>query len=508
MHGSTVLVASFMHESNTFSTEPTSLSTFRAAEERGQAVIDAHRGANSEIGGAIEAAEAAGATLVPSVATSATPGGVVTREAFETYRDEIADAAREHADELDAVFLALHGAMVPEGGDDGEGPVIQSVREAVGPDVPIAVTLDFHGNVTQEMLDADILVAYETYPHVDMAETGQHATELLLSAVGGEISPTMAIERPPVFATGANSDTSELPMAALMERANELESQEGVLKVNVMPGFLRADIPIAGFSVPVVTDDDPDLARRVAREMAAVVWEHREGFTVSHPTPAEAVGTTADLIAAGETADGPIVLGDVGDNPGGGAAGDETAILREFLDQGLENVGIAMMHDPAAVSACVDAGTRETATIDLGGHKPDSWTDPIEDLTGYVKTITDGRYVRTGPMKTGRQQDFGRCVLFQCGADRGVNVIVTEQRHQPYDTELWRHVGVQPERLDAIAVKSSNHYRGAYEPIASRVIPVDSPGLNVVDPARLDYERVRRPIFPVDEMSDDDYPDW
>ena len=503
------MVASFMHESTTFSETRTDLETFRETEEYGEDVVDAHRGTNSELGGVITAAEAADAELLPAVSTAATPGGLVTEEAFEHYADEITDVARANADDIDAVVLALHGAMVPEGADDGEGLLVQAVRKVVGPTVPIAVTLDFHGNVTERMLEnADALVAYETYPHVDMADTGQRATELVLDAAVGETSPEMAVERPPVLATGANSDTSHQPMADLMARAEELEEREGVLKVNVMPGFFRADIPDAGFSVPVVTDGDPALARTVAREMAESIWDRREGFAVARPSPEEAVAKAMRAVADGTTDEGPVVLADVGDNPGGGAPADETALLRELLENGAENAGVAIIRDPDVVADCVDAGVREWVSVDLGGKSADAWTDPIADLPCYVKAITDGSFVKTGPMETGRPRDYGTTVLLQCGEDRGVNAVVTERRHQPYDAELWRHVGIQPERLDIVAVKSSNHYRGAYEPIASRIVPVDSPGLNVVDPARLDYEHLRRPIFPIDEMEDDAYPNW
>jgi len=503
----TVMVASFMHESTTFSEERTDLDTFRETEDYCEAVLDSHRGTNTEVGGAMEIAESTGAELLPAVSTHATPGGLVTTEAFEHYVDEIVDVARVNADVIDGVVLACHGAMVPEGSDDGEGRLIQAVHDVVGPDVSIAVTLDFHGNVTEAMLDiADALVAYETYPHVDQGECGKRAMQFVLDTASGEISPVMAIERPPVLATGANSDTSDQPMADLMARARALEKRDGVLKVNVMPGFFRADIPDAGFSVPVVTDDDPDLARDVAREMAEFVWDRREGFAVDRPSPDEAVEETIEAIADGSTGEGPVVLADVGDNPGGGAPGDETALLREFLDKDVENAGVAMIHDPEVVAASVETGVGETMTVDLGGKSRDTWTDPLADLSCYVKAITDGTFVKTGPMETGRVRNYRTTVLLQCG-DPGVNVVVTERRHQPYDAELWRHVGIQPERLDTVAVKSTNHYRGAYEPIASRIIPVDSPGLNVVDPARLEYERIRRPIFPLDEMADNAYPD-
>ena len=508
MVNETVLLAQLSHESNTFSKVLTERTDFQNRwEHEGDAVIRALSGTNTVVGGVVDIAEEEDLTLLPSLATEAEPGGRVAADVYETYVDHIVADAREHVDEIDGVLLALHGAMVPEGRDDGEGPLIQAVREVVGPDVPIVVTLDLHGNISEAMLEADGLVAFETYPHVDMRKTGHRAMDVLLPAARGETTPTMAIERPPVLAPGPNANTSEPPMADLEARARELEAREGVLRVNVMPGFYRADIPIAGFSIPVVTDDDPALAREVAREMAELVWEVRDGFIPEYPGPADAVAEAKRLVADGETVDGPVVVADVGDNPGGGSPGDETSVLAELLEQDVSNAGFAFIRDPEAVDTCVSAGVGETVSVEIGGKSPDSSTDPVP-VDGYVKSITDGVFQNTGPMQTGATVRLGRTVLLECGSDRSIRLVVAENRKQPWDAELWRHVGVQPERLDVIVVKSANHYRGDYDPMASHVLPVDSPGLNNIDPAKYDFERIRRPMFLLDEMTDDDYPDW
>lgn len=514
MTGETILVAQFSHESNTFARTRTDREDFRNQFERyGRDLVDTFRDTNTEIGGVVDVAERDDLNLVPSVATTAEPGGRVVTETYDHYVDHIVADAREYADDLNGVLLALHGSMVPKNGDDGEGPLIRAVQDVVGPEVPVVATLDLHANVTESMLEADALVAYETYPHVDMRETGRRAMEILLPAIRGEVAPTIAIERPPVLAPGPNANTNDNPMADLEARARNLESRDGVLKVNVVLGFYRADVPAAGFSVPVVTDGDPDLAREIAREMATTVWEEREGFVADHPGPAEAVAEAKRLVEDGATADGPVVLADVGDNPGGGAPGDETAVLRELLDQGVENAGVALVRDPAAVETLAAAGVGETVTLELGGKSADSWTNPVA-LGWYVKAITDGAYANTGPMQTGAPVNLGRAVLVETGDDRGapgadggVRIVVVENRTQPWDAELWRHVGVPPERLDVAVVKSANHYRGDYEPLSSRVIPVDSPGLNCIDPGGLDHDRIRRPMFPLDEVTDA-YPDW
>lgn len=513
MTGERVLVGSFVHETNTFASTPTTREEFRERRAyAGDEMFERLRGTNSEVGGVVEVADEEGLDLVPTVAASATPGGVVAREAYEQYTGEIVAGAREHADDLDGVLLPLHGAMVPEGMDDGEGPLVSRVREAVGPDVPVVVTLDLHGNVTDELVAAaDALVAYRSYPHVDMGETGRRGARLLVRAMRDEVEPAMAIARPPMLAFGPLQNTRDGPMAAVMARARELEERDRVLAANVLPGFHAADVPSMGFSVPVVADGDPAAAEAAARELATFVWKSRERFVGDYPEPEAAVAEAERLAADREAGDhgdgdGPVVLADVGDNPGGGGAADGTTVLRAMLDQGVENAGFAILRDPEVVEHCVAAGVGERVAVDLGGKTDDLHGEPIRDLDGYVAAITDGEFVNTGPMATGTENHLGRTVRLECGTGDGIAVVVTENRLQPLDAEIWRHVGVQPERLAVLAVKSTNHYRADYEPMASHVLPVDSPGLSAMNPARYDYDRIRRPQFPLDAMADDDYP--
>jgi microcystin degradation protein MlrC len=505
-----VLIGEFAHESNTFASAPTTREHFRERREYvGDVMLDELRDTNTAVGGAIEVADSDEVDLVPTLSASAGPGGVVAADAYEHYTDAIVARAREHADEIDGVFLALHGAMVPDGMDDGEGPLLSRVREAVG-ETPIVATFDLHGNVTDEMVAAaDALVACETYPHVDMDATGRRAMELLGQFADGEADPVMHVERPPVLPLGPLQNTREGPMTDVMARARELESRESILKVNVFPAYHMADIPEMGFSVPVVADGDPAAAREAARDLAQFVWDRRESFVADFPTPEEAVREASDLVADGVAEDGPVVLADVGDNPGGGAAADSTAMLRALLDQGVTaDAGVALMRDPEVVDACADAGVGERVTVTMGAKTDEHHGTPIEGLEGYVAAITDGQFRNTGPMGTGTRNDLGRAVRLQCGPADNVTVIVTENRLQPLDAEIWRHVGVQPERLDVLVVKSTNHFRADYEPMASEVIVVDSPGLSAIDVSRFDHRRIPRPQFPLNEMVDDDYPDW
>jgi microcystin degradation protein MlrC len=333
----------------------------------------------------------------------------------------------------------------------------------------------------------------------------------------GEIDPVMRVERPPVLPMGPKQNTRDGPMAEVMSRARAFEERPEVLKVNVLPGFHQADVPSMGFSIPVVATT-PAAATGVARELAEHVWERRHDFLGDYPDPEAAVSTAKRLIAAREGegegegkatgSRGPVVLADVGDNPGGGGAADGTTVLRELLDQDLTNAGFAIVRDPAAVRRCVEAGVGERVVLDLGGKTDDLHGDPIEDLDGYVRALTDGEFVNTGPMGTGSENHLGRTVHLRCGHEDGVSVLVTENRLQPLDAEIWRHAGIQPERLDVLVVKSTNHFRADYEPMASEVIPINSIGLVSMDPRAFEFERARRPQFPIDDMDDDAYPDW
>lgn len=510
MGSPTVFVAELSHETNTFSDEPTGRKQFQERREYfGDEVLEEFDGTNTTIGGAMEIAEREGVDLRPSVAAAAMPSGRVTADAYEFYTGRVVTDLREIADELDGVFLSLHGAMVQEGGVDGEGPLIEVVRKVVGPNVPIVVTLDLHGNITDRMIDAaDALVAFESYPHTDMGPTGRRAMSLLLETVAGQLDPVMRIERPPVLPYGPKQNTRDGPMAEVMSIARELEDRDGVLKVNVLPGFHQADIPLMGFSIPVVADSSEIIARDAARELAETVWDRRDEFVAAFPEPEEAVSQALELTEADVTEDGPVVLADLGDNPGGGGATDGTTVLRELIDQEVKNSGFALIHDPKVVAQAVNAGVGERIIATLGGKKDNLHGDPIEDLELYVKAITDGQFRNTGPMGTGTRNNLGQAIRARIGGEDGVEVILVENRIQPLDAEVWRHMGIQPERLDVLVVKSTNHYRADYEPMASEVIPVDTPGLVAVNPGRFEYEHIERPKFPIDDMDDAAYPDW
>ena len=484
-----IFLAMLSHETNTFSNVPTDRAQFEAHDLRyGGEIVETFRGTGTCLGGMIAAADRLGATLVPSVAASASPAGRVTRDIYEHVKQRLL-ADLTIAGRLDGVLLDLHGAMVPEGVDDGEGDVIAAVRQVVGSDVPIVVTLDFHGNLGQDMIGkADLLHGYKTYPHVDMAERGVEAMERLAQLIGRRIRPTAAWRKPPLLPPLGNQGTARGPMRRLYDLADEMEKDPKVISISIFAGFPLADIPDAGLGVYVVTDNDQELAERLAARLARVAWDHRREF-IHTALPVK------DAVARALAADGrPILLTDMADNMGGGAAGDGTEILRELLRVGARSAVVACLWDPKAVAECVKAGVGASVTLPVGGKVDDRHGAPVR-VTGVVRTLSDGRFVHKGPMARGLPGRLGTTAVLDVN---DVKIILISYRWQTLDPEMIRFVGIDPLDHKVLVIKSTIHYRAAFEPMTREIIEVDAPGLSSSNLARFEFKRIRRPIFPLD----------
>jgi microcystin degradation protein MlrC len=486
-----VFLGMFSHETNTFSNVRTDRGQFEAHGLRyGGEIIETYRGTGTCLGGMIEAADRHGMTLLPSVAAAASPAGRVTKDIYEHVKGRLLADLRA-AGKLDGVLLDLHGAMVPETCEDGEGDILRAVREAVGPSVPIAITLDLHGNITPDVVaHANLVHGYKTYPHVDMAERGLEAGERLFEAVRGRLRPTGALRQPRLLPPLGSQRTAVGPMRRLCDRAAEMEKNPRVIAISIFAGFPMADIQDAGLSIVVVTDDDATLANSLADELEALAWEHRHEFVHQGLPVAEAVARARAIEGR------PVVLADMADNTGGGAAGDGTEILRELLRVGARSAVVACLWDPEAASACARAGVGATITLRVGGKVDDRHGAPIE-VTGRVRTLSDGRFVHKGPMMRGLEGRLGTTAVLEVG---GVKIVLISQRWQTLDPEMLRFVGIDPLSEHILVVKSTIHYRAAFEPIAHTIIEVDAPGLSSSNLDRFTYTRVRRPIFPLDPL--------
>ena len=484
-----LFLAMMSHETNTFSNLPTDRAQFEARNlHYGGEILEAFRGTGTCVGGMIDAAARRRATLIPSVAAAASPAGLVTKDIYGHVKERLLRDLKA-AGKVDGVLLDLHGAMVPEGLDDGEGDLIEAVRAAVGPAVPIAVTLDFHGNLSEHMVQgADLLNGYKTYPHVDMAERGVEATEQLIDIIGKRLKPTAALRKPPILPPLGNQGTARGPMRRLYDLAAEMEKDPKVISISLFAGFPHADIPDAGFGVYVVTNDDQELADHLADRLADTAWTYRHEFIHTALPVREAVAKA--LATPGK----PIVLADMADNTGGGAAGDGTEILRELVRVGARSAVVACLWDPKAVALCVKAGVGASVTLDVGGKVDDRHGAPLR-VTGVVRTLSDGRFVHKGPMARGLPGRLGTTAVLDVN---DIKVILISYRWQTLDPEMIRFVGIDPLDHKILVVKSTIHYRAAFEPIAGEIIEVDAPGLSSSNLGRFDFKRIRRPIFPLD----------
>jgi microcystin degradation protein MlrC len=479
-----LITGGIAHETHTFSAEPTTLDAFDVV--RGDELL-LYAGMNHSVGGVVDACREAGIELAPTLFAGVVSTGIPDRQTFETLLGELCERIAA-ALPADGVVLTLHGAMVAEGFPDAEAEIARRVREVVGTDMPIAVTLDLHANIGQAMIDqVDIVTTYDTYPHTDAAERAREAVDLLARTIRGEIRPTMALAKPPLMPVPQGMATGEEPFRTIFARAHEMERTSEALTVTVAGGFAYADVPEAGVGILVTTDDDPDAARRLADELAALAWSRRHEMVVRNTPPAEAV---AQAIAFGR---GPVMLVDVGDNIGGGTPGDGTVLLAELLAQGAEEATIVIA-DAEAAAAAFATGVGGTLRTTVGGKVDRLHGDPVA-VEGQVRLLCDGCWAHEGPENAGVPVEMGPTAVVRCG---GVNLVLTSRKAMPGDQQQLKSVGIDPARQRIIVVKAAVRWRGGYEPIAAHAIYADTPGLGSVDLRRFPFRHIRRPVFPLD----------
>jgi microcystin degradation protein MlrC len=396
--------------------------------------------------------------------------------------------------------------MVTEIDDDGEGFLLQTVRDVVGPDTPVVATLDLHANISRRMVElADVLIGYDTYPHIDMAERGEEAAAVLGRLIRREIHPTSALRKPPMLPTSQRMTTGRMPMRALIERALMQEEDPRVINVTVAGGFPPADVEDAGFGILVTTDDDPELAAELANDLASEAWSLRDGFlggVSSFEHAAELIRSLDSEEDVEMPVSGPLVLVDIGDNPWSGGPGDSAELVRFLFSQRVHGAAVARVRDPEGVWQAVAVGPGGTKVAALGGKTDRLHGDPLP-VRGYVKLLSDGRYRNDGPMMAGLQVDLGPSAVLLCEPAGGppappVEVLVTTRAETPIDLNVFRCHGMEPTRHRVIGLKGKGHFRAAFEPIARRVVLVEGPGITGSDLSRLTFHKVRRPIWPLD----------
>lgn len=509
-----VAIGMIAHETNVFSPVPTPLRAFEEGRGygvlRGRRLLEAYRGTRSSLGGFIEAADREGWEVVPTIAASATPSGVVSADAYRTLKGWLLeDLRRAQADGgIDAVLLMLHGAMVAEGAPDAEGDICLSVRELIG-DRPLLLQMDLHGNISAEMCGAvNGVFAYDTNPHVDGYERALEAAEALARIFAGGPPPRVYLAKPGMMPPTINMRTAEGPMAELLALGREWEARPGVLNVSVFGGFPYSDVPVCGLAA-VVTATDPGAGQAAADAVARRAWEIRERFLKPLVPIAAAVDRVRESMRAHPRPFGagatpsqgpkPLALADVADNPGGGGSGDTTELLRALVAAECRGVAVAALWDPATVARAFDVGVGNEAEFRIGGRAEPRYGVPAA-VRARVRALTDGRFIARGPMGRGMVWHMGPTAVLEIGGPDGIAVVCTGMRLACNDLGVFRSAGVEPLEQRALVIKSRGHFRAAFEPVVSEVLEVDAPGAAHPDLSRFPFRNVPRPVWPLDPL--------
>ena len=393
----------------------------------------------------------------------------------------------------DAILLDLHGAMVAQNSDDGEGDLLERIR-AVAPTVPLAVALDLHGNISAKIVrHADIVVGFKTYPHVDMYETGEHAGRLLFDMLEGKIRPVLGYKHAHVLAQTLEMNTGLGAMQDAIAGAQWREKDAGILACSVFGGFPQADTPDAGMSVVVVADGNQALADRTAQWGADFLWSRRSEFIFRQEPLSTSIARAARL------SQGPVILLDHGDNCMSGGTCDTVDVLRAALDAGFEGILVGPTCDPQAVAQMAKAGVGARLTLPVGNKlaMPGigiAAPQPLQ-LSGTVRALSDGAYVVSGPIFTGSTLYMGTTAVFDFGAGQ---IVVTSSTQEPLDLGCFTSVGIDPLLFKYWVLKSRMYFRPVFEPLARAVIPCASAGVTSSDNAIFRFAKVRRPIYPLD----------
>lgn len=485
-----ILAAFLQQETNTFSDQP---STWRNFETGillfGDEIARARKGTATDWGALFEAATARDWALVTPLYAHAQPSGLLDGGDFERLVEPILAA---WTDECAGAILMLHGSMVADGVEDCEGELLARLRRKTGHDVPIVVTLDPHANVTRRMADAaSAIVAYRTTPHVDQVDTTRRAVALM-AALLGRPRPHILLARPPTLVglDAGRTIQGAGPMVEMLRQAAEAECDPGVLALSVHAGFSLCDTPEVGPSVAMTVVAPTPAHRNRLSAMVAEIWRTRASKTIAMTGPGEAM-----RLALASRGDGPAMVVDYADNPGGGAPGDDVALLGELLERDPDRSLFFSIADPAAVIRCRSAGIGATLTLDLGGRSRAAARRGPLRMSAAVVALTDGRYVRQGPYFTGSEGNLGASALVRVGS---VLIVVTSVASQIEEREQLRLFGLEAEALDVIACKAMNHFRADYEPIARTIVYTDAGGICSPDPLTRTYARVSRPIWPLD----------
>lgn len=494
-----IAIGSLMQESNTFNPVPTQLGAFEADYLwRGQELLERFRGKRVEVAGFLDTLDEAEVEVVPLLAAHACSGGPVLHHVFVQLRDELLERCRA-AGPLDGILLALHGAMVTDQEPDAEGALLETLASEL-PGVPVAASLDLHAHVTPRMVaNANVLVGYRTYPHVDMYETGRRTAQLLIETLEGRVRPVMALSKRQMVLSPVNARTDSQPLAALSQRAEQLERTPEILAASLFPVQPWLDVPDLGFSALVVANDFAGSdcvakAEGASESLAEQAWEHRAEFEP------ELLTLEAALDRARSSTARPVVIGDAGDAPSCGASGDNPSVLQALLGSGFEHFNgqvLLTLCDPDAVKLASATGIRSEVELRLGHGVTRQAAAPAK-LRATVTALRDAPLELEGPGAFGMPLNPGPMCLVTTGA---LHLVLLSMPVMEWDPALYRSMGLDPSAAAIVFVKSPSHFRAAYSPIAGELLIADTPGASRCNMRELRFSRVGRPLYPIEEYN-------
>jgi microcystin degradation protein MlrC len=481
-------IIGFQHESNTFSPLATDLSQFTIAT--GDELVERWAASYTEVAGFLRGLADEGLEAIPLYMAAATPSGTVTSEAFVHLVGSVDDALKSSPD-LDGLLVAPHGAGVSADERDMDGFLLQRIRSIIGDDVPIICTLDLHANVSSRMIDAcNATIAYRTNPHLDTLDRGIEAATLMGRTLRGEIRPVQAGAFPPVSINILSQSTAERPCSILTGMMDDARRRDGIVSASMCLGFPFADVAEMGASFNVVTDGEEALARDTVDGLAAYLVEHRHDYDPEYIYTGEAVRKAARL-------DGPVCLLDTGDNVGGGSAGDGTTIGHEILRRGGPRTFICL-YDPDAVDQLSELGPGARSRLTCGGKQDDRHGSPLElDVT--VRGHYDGRFTEA-EIRHGGQTAYDMGATVVVDSDVGLTLQLTSKRIVPFSLNQLLSCAIDPEEFQIIVAKGVHAPAAAYATVCPSLIRVTTPGATTPDIGKLPFTRVRRPLYPLDEL--------
>ena len=486
-----ILIAEFLQETNTFSPITCGIEMFKANQYiEGSDIFSDIAGKQTELNGFIDVLNDNEAQIIPSIFASSISGGPVEMSVYETVTSRIIADIERYKPE--GILLAMHGAMVLTDDDDATGRLLSDVRKTAGKDTVIGVTLDLHANITKRMIEnAEIMIGYHTYPHVDLYETGKKTAKLVIMTLNGQVNPVMSASKVPAILPAEACMTDNYPARYIMNSMRETEEKTLSASVFLMQPWL--DLKDIGCTCVVITDNDPNKADELAAELADKIWELRHEFKVDL-----VLLESAFLIAAEKKTQHPVIFADSADSPSAGSPGDSSAIIKYIVENDIDMKVLVNVVDAETAKQARQIGVGNEGKFRVGAKLGTKFYSPV-DITAQVLYCAEHEFRFKGPMYTGKRFDIGMTAVLKV---KNTYIVVMENSADNCDPELYRSLGFSLDDFDIVVVKSANGFRSPYKGLFEQAVIVDTPGASSANLKSLPFENQERAVYPMVDIED------